>query len=167
MTNSEDTTLRIGVEEFSDELELIRRDAYRLSFSSFDEFDRASAFIVARVNDKAVGTVRLSSYPASPHSKWCDEPWPLPVGPEIVELTRGVVASKFRGQGLYRAMMTRCIHECRRRTFAFATAAVEPEFKYRGFLADCGFQNVGQPITFTDFQRLWVLQPIMCNLRLT
>ena len=131
---------------FSVEMEGLRREYSNLDWPggvSEDEFDRDSVHVTASVEGELAGMVRITSRPLSVLSAWAVGQHHLPVGDDIVEATRGVVARKWRGIGLYKVLMAEVTRYCHRRQVARIVAAIEPDFPHRRYLEGIGFRPVG------------------------
>jgi GNAT superfamily N-acetyltransferase len=136
---------------FSDEMERLRREYSDRNWPggvSEDEFDRDSVHVTAFVEGELAGMVRLTSRPLSVLSAWAVGQHQVPVGDDIVEATRGVVARKWRGIGLYKVLMAEATRYCHHRHVSRVVAAIEPDFPLRGYLEWIGFRPVGPPSWF-------------------
>ena len=130
-----------------------------------DEFDPRSLHLVVERQGRPLGTVRITLGDPSVLACWSRKRAPLPHGPGVAELTRGVVAAPVRRIGLYRLAMLETVLRLRRLGASIATAAVEPDFPGRRFLADLGFVDVGGPVRFDDSPRADTLaQPIVLEI---
>jgi GNAT superfamily N-acetyltransferase len=154
-------------EEFDDKINVMRSSAYSIGESSADEFDDKSSFVVAEYEGQVVGSVRLTdSKRASPLKKWGGDKYPLPSGKGIVELTRGTVHPDHRGLQIYKWMMLRALREASKKGFDKATAAIEVEFRQKGFLYSLGFKPVGDVMTYDDLPRKGTkAQSLICDLK--
>jgi predicted GNAT family N-acyltransferase len=138
---------------FDAEIEALRRSDFELAAGTTrvrDAFDDCSTYVLARVSDELVGTVRITQ-PAGALRDWLPDPGQLPMahGPEVVEFTRGVVARRWRGLGIYQLLMCATVLRASE-TATVAIAAVEPFLHVRGFLRLLGFQECGRPLIFHD-----------------
>ena len=140
---------------FSEALETLRRDGWdpRPSGCARDEFDECSQHVVVSLDERPVGAIRITPAEPSVLAKWSHGRAPVPSGGDVAELTRGVVVPRLRRIGIYRFAMLETVLRLRQLGARIATAAVEPEFPGRAFLADLGFVDVGQPILFDDAPR--------------
>jgi len=145
----------------------VREVAYELGSSGADEFDSRSFFVVAEIEGKVVGSIRLTdSEKTSPLHQWAQGKSPLPHGKGVVELTRGVVYPSKRNLGIYKWMMLRAVREALENGFSKATAAVEQDYYLKGFLQQLGFKDVGKVISYNDAPREGTLsQSMVCDLR--
>src|SRR5262245_46602632 len=121
--------------------------------SSRDRFDDRSRHVVARIADRPVGMVRLTVGGPSIMAAWSDGAAPLPSAPQVVELTRAVVASDVRRLGIYRLLMLESMLRLARLGGTVATAGIEPAFPGRRFLATLGFAELGCPVVLRDEPR--------------
>lgn len=140
-------------DRFDPEIEALRRSDFELAAGTTrvrDEFDDSSTYVLARVGDELVGTVRMTQ-PAGALRGWLHDPRQLPMahGPNVVEFTRGVVARRWRGLGIYQLLMCATVLRAGERA-TVAIAAVEPFLHVRGFLHLLGFQETGRPLIFHD-----------------
>jgi hypothetical protein len=120
---------------------------------STDEFDTLSYHLTVALEDAPVGLVRTTVGPPSVLQAWSGGRAPVPHGPAVAELTRGVVAASARQLGVYSLAMLETLLRLRALGVTVAVGAVEPDFVGRHFLADVGFQKVGAPIAFDDRPR--------------
>jgi hypothetical protein len=118
-----------------------------------DEFDAASYHLSVSIDGALVGLVRTTPVPPSVLQAWSGGRAPLPHGPGVAEVTRGVVAASARGLGLYSLAMLETVLRLGALGMTCATAAVEPDFVGRPFLSGLGFAAVGDPIPFDDRPR--------------
>ena len=118
-----------------------------------DEFDAVSHHLSVWVEGALVGLIRTTAASPSVLKAWSNGRSPLPQGPTVAEITRGVVAASARGLGLYSLGMLETVLRLRGLGMTWATAAVEPDFVGRRFLAGLGFVDVGVPIPFDDRPR--------------
>jgi hypothetical protein len=118
-----------------------------------DEFDAHSYHLSVAIDGTLVGLIRTT--PASPSvlQAWSEGRAPLPHGPSVAEITRGVVAAPARGLGVYSLGMLETVLRLRALGVICATAAVEPDFVGRRFLGGLGFRAVGAPMPFDDRPR--------------
>jgi len=140
---------------FSEEMEALRRDGWdpRPAGCASDEFDDRSHHLVVRLDGRPVGMIRITMAEPSVLAVWSRGRAPLPRGHDVAELTRGVVLPPVRRFGIYRLAMLETVLRLRGLGARVATAAVEPAFPGRPFLADLGFADVGQPVLFDDAPR--------------
>jgi len=132
--------IEISITRFQPEYARLVNEVYeRECGASGDEFDVLSNFVAARIDMKYVGIVRLTPGPDGPLQKWSIGPCPLPEGPNIIQMTRGVVRSTARGRGLYRLMMLRAMAFAFENAYLRAVAIIAPDFRQRQFLFDIGF----------------------------
>ncbi|MGA7291314.1 MAG: GNAT family N-acetyltransferase, partial [Terriglobales bacterium] len=145
----------------------VRDVAYELGSSGADDFDSKSFFVVAEIEGKVVGSIRLTdSEKASPLHQWAQGKSPLPHGKGIVELTRGVVYPSKRNLGIYKWMMLRAVRDAAESGFSKATAAVEQDYYLKDFLRQLGFKDVGKVLPYDDMPRKHtVCQSMVCDLR--
>ena len=127
-----------------------------------DHFDERSHHVVAIVNGAMVGMIRMTEAEPSVLQEWSEGMATLPHGPGVLELTRGVVHPGHRGLGLYRLMMLVSMLRGAESKFELVTAAVEPDFFGRKFLAELGFMDKSAPIPFHDLPR--EVTPAVCIL---
>ena len=120
---------------------------------STDEFDALSYHLFVAIADVPVGLVRTTVTPPSVLRAWSGGRAPLPCGPGVAELTRGVVAGSVRQLGIYSLAMLEALLRLRALGVTFAAGAVEPDFVGRHFLAGLGFTKVGVPLRFDDRPR--------------
>jgi hypothetical protein len=118
-----------------------------------DEFDARSHHVVVSRPGLPLGMVRITMADPSVLAQWSSDKVALPRGPGVAELTRGVVAPSVRRLGIYRLAMLETVLRLRTVGAWLATAAVEPEFPGRAFLAELGFVDVGRPVVFDDAPR--------------
>lgn len=118
-----------------------------------DEFDAISRHLTLSVDGNLVGLVRTTLGLPSVLQAWSRGRAPLPSGPTVAEITRGVVAASVRGLGLYSLGMLETVLRLRALGVTSATAAVEPDFVGRRFLAGLGFASVASPIPLDDRPR--------------
>lgn len=118
-----------------------------------DEFDPISYHLSVSIDRILVGLVRTTRAAPSVLQAWSDGRSPLPHGPTVAEITRGVVAASARGLGVYSLAMLETVLRLRALGVTSAAAAVEPEFVGRRFLSGLGFVAVGAPIPFDDRPR--------------
>ena len=118
-----------------------------------DEFDAASYHLSVAIEGTLVGLIRTTPTPPSVLQAWSGGRAPLSHGPGTAEITRGVVAASARGLGLYSLGMLEIVLRLRGLGIVCATAAIEPDFVGRRFLAGLGFVSEGQPIPFDDRPR--------------
>ena len=144
----------------------VRDAAYELNSSGSDEFDSTSFFVVAEIEGRVIGSIRLTpTSKSSPLRKWVRGKNPFPEAPGVVELTRGVVHPSKQHLGIYKRMMLRSVQESARAGFSRAVAAVELDFPLKNFLHEIGFKNIGKAVPFDDTPREGTLsQPMMCEL---
>lgn len=118
-----------------------------------DEFDALSYHLSVAIEGTLVGLIRTT--PASPSvlQAWSEGRAPLPHGPTVAEITRGVVAASARGLGIYSLGMLETVLRLSALHMTCATAAVEPDFVGRRFLSGLGFRPVGAPVPFDDRPR--------------
>ena len=140
-------------DRFDPEIEALRRSDFELAAGTTrvrDAFDDCSSYMLARVGDELVGTVRMTQPPGALRG-WLPDPGQsvLPHGPGVVELTRGVVARRWRGLGIYQLLMCATVLRVSE-TATVGIAAVEPFLHVRGFLHLLGFQECGRPLIFHD-----------------
>lgn len=147
-------------EELRPALLALRQDG---SSSGRDAFDLRSHFLTATIGDVVVGSVRLTFGGASVLTTWSGGRCPLPAGPRIVELTRGVVARPYRRSNIYKLLMIEAMIVAQMRGCRAACAAVKPDFIAFPFLERLGFELVGKPVLFHDTPRETIAQPILCN----
>jgi hypothetical protein len=130
-----------------------------------DEFDARSYHLSVTIEGTLVGLVRTTSGPPSVLQAWSDGRAPLPHGPTVAEVTRGVVAASARGVGIYSLAMLETMLRLRAMGMTAATAAVDPDFVGRRFLTGLGFVAVGSPIPFDDRPRRGtIVQCLMLSL---
>ena len=140
-------------DRFDPEIEALRRSDFELAAGTTrvrDAFDECSSYMLARVGDELVGTVRMTQPPGALRG-WLPNPGQsaLPDGPGVVEFTRGVVARRWRGLGIYQLLMCATVLHAGK-TATVAIAAVEPFLHVRGFLHLLGFRECGRPLIFHD-----------------
>ena len=121
--------------------------------SSADEFDAVSSHVVASVDGELAGMVRLTRRPLSVLAVWAIGESYLPDSREAAEATRGVVARKWRGMGLYKLLMSEATCLCHHWGVPQVVAAIELDFPLRGFLERIGFRCVGRPTPFRSAPR--------------
>jgi GNAT superfamily N-acetyltransferase/transcriptional regulator with XRE-family HTH domain len=161
------TPVRIRMQRtFGDKVVEVRDRAYDFLSSGRDEFDVDSFYVVAEIEGRTVGSIRLTdSSIASPLQRWINGQFPLPHGKGVVELTRGVVDPSKRNLGIYKWMMMRAVREALAAGFRFATAAVEEGYYLKEFLYRLGFEDVGAPVSYNDTPRTGTLcQSMVCDL---
>ena len=140
-------------DRFDPEIEALRRSDFELAAGTTrvrDAFDDCSTYVLARVGDELVGAVRMTQPPGALRG-WLPDPGQLAMahGPEVVEFTRGVVARRWRGLGIYQLLMCASVlRACE--TATVGIAAVEPFLHVRGFLHLLGFSERGRPLIFHD-----------------
>jgi len=120
---------------------------------SLDAFDDRSIHVSAFSDGRPIGMVRVTPSTPSVLAAWAADEWKLPVGNDIAELTRGVVAPAWRRGGVYRLLMLEVMTGLRPDEVRMATAAVEPDFVGRRFLESLGFRAEGEPQVFRDAPR--------------
>lgn len=147
-------TLHLYVQDrFDPAIEALRRSDFELAAGTTrarDPFDDCSKYVVGRIGDELVGTVRVTQPPGALRS-WAHHPGRLPLaqGPEVAEFTRGVVARRWRGLGIYQLFM--CVSVLHAgETAKVGIAAIEPFLHVRGFLHLLGFRECGKPQVFND-----------------
>lgn len=136
-------------------MEMLRAGA--LGFASGttrDAFDACSWFSVAYADRHPIGMVRVTRASFSPLTHWLDVESPFPRGDDVVELTRGLVDEHWREHGIYRLLMLKVMTSLVPGEVRLATAAIEPDFVGRRFLADLGFRDFGEPLTFNDHPKI-------------
>ena len=72
---------------------------------STDEFDAAGYHLSVAIAGAPVGLIRTTAAPPSVLQAWSGGRAPLPHGPQVAELTRGVVAASVRQLGVYSLAM--------------------------------------------------------------
>jgi GNAT superfamily N-acetyltransferase len=152
---------------YTDDILSVRERAYDFPSESLDEFDAKSSYIVADIEGKTVGTIRMTdSQVASPLRKWAVGPkYPLPHGKGVVEMTRGAVDPTKQRLGIYNWMMLRAVEEARSLGFKKATAAIEIGYPLAEYLKDLGFEDIGGPMKYNDSPRTeTVCQSVVCDL---
>jgi len=155
------TGIRIKLEdELRPALLALRRDGLS---SGRDAFDVRSHFLTATIGDVVVGSIRLTFGEASVLATWSGGRCPLPTGPRIVELTRGVVARPYRQSHIYKLLMIESMIVAQTRACRAACAAVKPDFVALPFLVRLGFETVCKPVLFHDTPRETIAQPVLCN----
>ena len=117
-----------------------------------DPFDVRSSHVVAYVDGIPVGMVRETPSCPSVLTSWARGAWSLPTGADVVELTRGVVAERYRRHGVYRLLMLELMAALAADT-RIATAAIEADFVGRSFLERVGFAASGDERRFWDAPR--------------
>lgn len=144
----------------------VREDAYELKTSGEDEFDPLSFYVIATIEDRVVGAVRLTdSAKISPLHAWSGGQCQLPRGKGVVEMTRGVVIPTKRNLGIYKAMMLKAARTALERGFRTATAAIEEQYFLKDFLEQLGFKESGEPIVYHDAPRTGTrCHSIVCDL---
>jgi len=156
-------TLRLE-HTFSDAMDRLRAMGWDppVPGSSRDRFDVVSRHVVARRDGEPVGMVRITPGGRSVLATWAGRPLPLASAPQLVELTRGVVARDLRRLGIYRLLMLETMLRIARLGGTVALAAIEPDFPGRPFLASIGFAHIGSPLVLRDAPRSGVFaQPIV------
>ena len=140
---------------FTPEMDVLRRDGWDacLAGSARDEFDDESTHLVVKQAGRLVSMVRITMAKRSVLGTWSRHCAPLPHGRDIAELSRSVVVASMRRLGIYRLVMLETVLRLRAMGARLATAAIEPDFPGRSFLAELGFVAVGQPVFFDDFPR--------------
>jgi len=140
---------------FTPAMEAVRRGGWATgpTASACDEFDEVSAYLTVSQAATPVAMVRITIGGRSVLATWSRGRAPLSHGPDIAELTRAVVVEPLRRLGLYRLAMLESVLRLRALGARMATAAIEPEFPGRRFLADLGFAPVGVPVLFDDHPR--------------
>lgn len=129
-----------------------------------DEFDARSSHLVVYAGSTPVGMVRTTTAAPSLLAQWANGRWALPVGHDVVELTRGVVASDWRRHGIYRLLMLAVMAYLDPSAVRTATAAIEPDFVGRRFLAGLGFEVRGRAQLIDDAPRtLTYVVPIIAT----
>lgn len=118
-----------------------------------DEFDALSHHLSVAIEGTLVGLIRTTRAVPSVLQAWSNGRAPLPHGPTVAEITRGVVAASARGLGVYSLGMLETVLRLPALGITCATAAVEPDFVGRRFLAGLGFRPVGAPLPFDDRPR--------------
>ena len=152
--------------DFTEAMDDLRRDGWeqRPPVSARDEFDDDSHHLVVRLGPRPVAMVRTTIAERSVLVTWSRGGAPLPIGPDVAELTRGVVAAPVRRFGLYRLAMLETVLRLRALGARVATAAIEPAFPGRPFLTALGFVPVGDPVLFDDHPRSRTLAlPLVLN----
>jgi predicted GNAT family N-acyltransferase len=140
-------------DRFDPEIEALRRSDFELAAGTTrvrDAFDDCSTYMLARVGDELVGTVRMTQPPVVLRG-WLPDPEQLGMahGPDVVEFTRGVVARRWRGLGIYQLLMCAAVLSAGE-TATAGVAAVEPFMHVRSFLRSLGFRERGRPLIFHD-----------------
>lgn len=143
------------VRGYTDAMDELRRGGWAScpATCAQDEFDQDSHHAVVSLHDRPVGMVRITMSDRSVLARWSHGRVPLPYGPRVAELTRGVVAAGLRRLGIYRLAMLETVLRLPTIGATIATAAVEPEFPGRRFLAELGFRDIGSPVVFDDVPR--------------
>jgi hypothetical protein len=127
---------------YSDEMERLRREYSDRDWpgdTSEDEFDRVSVHLTASVEGEVAGMVRITPRPPSLLSAWAVGAHHLPVGDDIAEATRGVVARKWRGMGLYKLLMAEVTRFSHHRRVPRVMAAIEPHLRSVAIWRRLGF----------------------------
>lgn len=147
-------TVRWG-QHFTAAMDELRRDAWLAgrAGAAIDEFDAVSYHLLVAIAAAPVGLVRTTLGPRSVLHAWSGGRSPLPRGETVAELTRGVVAPTVRRLGIYRLAMLESLLRLRALGATVATAAVEPDFVGRRFLAGLGFLEIERPIPMDDRPR--------------
>ena len=147
-------TVRWG-RRFTASIEALRRAEWLggAEGETHDEFDALSQHLTVSIDGTLVGAVRTTMVPPSILKVWSNGQAPLPGGPGVAEITRGVIAASARGLGLYSLAMLETVLRLPALGATVATAAVEPHFVGRRFLGELGFTPVGSPIPFDDRPR--------------
>jgi hypothetical protein len=161
------TPVKIRVEKnLRAEILEVRDRAYDFGTSGSDDFDTESFYVVAEIEGRVVGAIRLTdSQKASPLQHWAQDHSPLPRGEGIVELTRGVVDPGKRNLGIYKWMMVRAMRHALGAGFCVATAAVEEGYYLKEFLHELGFEDTGKLVKYNDAPRAGTLsQSMVCEL---
>jgi len=104
-----------------------------------DQFDAKSTFVIARLDGEPVGMLRLTRG-SGPLQDWCLDGTNLPVGEEVIQLTRGVVLPEFRRRGVLRTMISAALDHVGRSGARLAVAAVEPTAPHLLSLLEAGFE---------------------------
>jgi len=140
---------------FTPDMEALRRAEWLggREGETHDEFDAVSHHLSISLAGALVAVVRTTVPPPSVLESWSAGQAPLPHGPGVAEVTRGVVAAATRGLGLYSLAMLETVLRLRPLGATVATAAVEPDFVGRRFLEGLGFEAAGAPIPFDDRPR--------------
>jgi len=147
-------TVRWG-RRFTTAIEALRRAEWLggTEGETHDEFDAFSQHLTVSIDGTLVGVVRTTTAPPSVLKAWSNGQAPLPYGPAVAEITRGVIAASARGLGLYSLAMLETVLRLPALGVRAATAAIEPHFVGRRFLGELGFTPVGPPIPFDDRPR--------------
>jgi hypothetical protein len=146
-------TLHLCIQDWFDpEIEALRRSDFELAAGTTrvrDAFDECSSYMLARVGDELVGALRMTQPPGALRG-WLPDPGRsvLAHGPDVVEFTRGVVAWRWRGLGIYQLLLCASVLHAGK-TATVAIAAIEP-FLFRDFLHQLGFRERGRPQIFHD-----------------
>jgi GNAT superfamily N-acetyltransferase len=134
--------------------------------ASLDRFDERSTFVVARVNGELAGMIRLTVAEDGPLENWAlDEPFRLPTGKDVIEFTRGVVRKRFRGQGVFRELLSNAVSHCASAGFCHATAAVQFNSPQLSVLVSIGFQTLPASVYEYAPQTTERLLNLVCDLR--
>jgi hypothetical protein len=157
--------LTIGLEtRFTEEMASLRAAGWAspVTAAATDEHDAVSYHLAIRADGCAAALVRITLASPSVLAAWSGGRAPVPAGRSVAELTRGVVAPEWRRLGLYRLAMLETMLRLRSLGATTATAAIEPEFPGRGFLARLGFRDRGAPVVFDDHPRCGTLAQSVC-----
>jgi enoyl-CoA hydratase len=136
-------------DSFTPEMERLRReytDATWVNETTQDDFDSLSKHITISANAELVGMVRLTKRPYSVLAAWGVGREQLPGGSDTAEITRAVVARRWRGMGLYKLLMAEATRYCEQSGVALVVGVIELDFPLRDFLRSIGFSYVGSPI---------------------
>lgn len=113
--------------------------------SSRDQYDSASFYLLIRTKRQVVAMVRLTPQKLqSVLGDWASDRESIPIGEDIIEATRSVVAKSFRGIGLYKLLMSHlALYVGQFQHVSKTIGAIEPDFPGWRFLQELGFAEFG------------------------
>lgn len=146
-------TIKIeAVKTFTPEMERLRRMDYDKNTSDkiwTDEFDARSIHILATCKNELIGIIRLTINQPSVLQTWANGKAPIQNGQDIADLTRAIVAKRWRNRNIFKLLMTEAIIKAKILGLTKVFSAIKTCAAHQKTFYDLGFENIGETVVFT------------------
>jgi hypothetical protein len=136
---------------FDSEMNLLRCRCFAGTYPSGnakDDFDDRSVHVITRVEGNLAAYGRLTPGPDSWYAAISKGRAPKPSGPNVIEFTRVMVAPAHRGHDQFELILVEGLLWACDHNFDVVVGSSRPERRFRPFIRELGFADVGAPVQF-------------------
>jgi hypothetical protein len=137
----------------SPRMEQLRREGFPPQSSvqfTFDEFDGRSSHVCHWSGEMLIGMIRLTPGPDSMFERWTARKAVIPVGADVVDLNRVVVATQYRRMGVFKLIMLDSLLRAATGGFNAVVGATKPRREILPSMYQMGFESTGPVVLLRD-----------------